>query len=110
MRFFDLTPVGKIVTRITNDVESVNELYSTILVKLFKNVVKIAGLAVVMLLLDVRMALLSFVMVPVVTVLTVVFRTLSRRAYQVSKTRLTALSSGSMNRIPESNPDEWVAE
>ena len=90
MRFFDLTPVGKIVTRITNDVESVNELYSTILVKLFKNVVKIAGLAVVMLLLDVHMALLSFVMVPVVTVLTVVFRTLSRRAYQVSKTRLTA--------------------
>lgn len=93
MRFFDLTPVGKIVTRITNDVESVNELYSTILVKLFKNVVKIAGLAVVMLLLDVHMALLSFVMVPVVTVLTVVFRTLSRRAYQVSKTRLTALNT-----------------
>ena len=35
MRFFDLTPVGKIVTRVTNDVESLNEMYSNIL-KLFK--------------------------------------------------------------------------
>lgn len=50
MRFFDLTPVGKIVTRITNDVEALNELYSNILVKLFRNVIKIIGLAVVMLL------------------------------------------------------------
>ena len=49
MRFFDLTPVGKIVTRVTNDVEAVNELYANILVKLFRNVVKIIGLAVVML-------------------------------------------------------------
>lgn len=93
MRFFDLTPVGKIVTRVTNDVEAVHELYANILAKLFKNVVKIIGLAVVMLLLDVRMALLSFVMVPVVTALTVVFRTLSRRAYQVSKTKLTEVNT-----------------
>ncbi len=93
MRFFDLTPVGKIVTRVTNDVEAVHELYANILVKLFKNVVKIIGLAAVMLLLDVRMALLSFVMVPAVTVLTAVFRTLSRRAYQVSKTKLTEVNT-----------------
>lgn len=93
MRFFDLTPVGKIVTRVTNDVEAVHELYANILAKLFKNVVKIIGLAAVMLLLDVRMALLSFVMAPVVTALTVVFRTLSRRAYQVSKTKLTEVNT-----------------
>lgn len=93
MRFFDLTPVGKIVTRVTNDVEAVHELYANILVKLFKNVVKIIGLAVVMLMRDVRMALLSFVMVPVVTALVVVFKTLARRAYRVSKTRLTALNT-----------------
>lgn len=73
--------------------EAVHELYANILVKLFKNVVKIIGLAAVMLLLDVRMALLSFVMVPAVTVLTAVFRTLSRRAYQVSKTKLTEVNT-----------------
>ena len=93
MRFFDLTPVGKIVTRITNDVEALNELYSNILVKLFRNVIKIIGLAVVMLLLDVQMALYSFVMVPLVVVLTITFKNISRKAYQLTKTRVTALNT-----------------
>ena len=93
MRFFDLTPVGKIVTRVTNDVEAVHELYANILVKLFRNVVKILGLAVVMLALDVRMALLSFIMVPLVSVLTVLTRTLSLRANREMRTRLTALNT-----------------
>ena len=93
MRFFDLTPVGKIVTRVTNDVEAVHELYANILVKLFRNVVKIIGLAAVMLALDVHMALLSFVMVPLVTVLTVLTRTLSLRANRETRTRLTALNT-----------------
>lgn len=93
MRFFDLTPVGKIVTRVTNDVEALNELYANILVKLFKNIVKILGLAAVMLLLDVRMALYSFILVPVVVCLTVVFKNISRRAYQMTKTKVTALNT-----------------
>lgn len=93
MRFFDLTPVGKIATRVTNDVEAVHELYANILVKLFKNVVKILGLAVVMLALDVRMALLSFVMVPLVAALTVLARTLSLRANRRTRTCLTALNT-----------------
>lgn len=93
MRFFDLTPVGKIVTRITNDVEALNELYSNILVKLFKNTVKIVGLAVVMLALDLRMALFSFVMVPLIVFLTVLFRSISKKAYQLTKTRITILNT-----------------
>ena len=56
-RFFDLTPVGKLVTRVTNDVEALNEMYSGILVRLFRNIVKIIGLAVVMIALDGGLAL-----------------------------------------------------
>lgn len=93
MRFFDLTPVGTIVTRVTNDTEAIHELFANILVKLFRNSVKIVGIAVVMLMLDVRMALLSFVMVPVILVLTVVSRNLSKRAYQITKTRVTILNT-----------------
>ena len=40
MRFFDITPVGKIVTRVTNDVEALNEMYTQILVRLIKNIAK----------------------------------------------------------------------
>ena len=61
MRFFDTTPVGRIVTRITNDTEAIHELYANTLVRLFRNVIKIIGLVIVMLGLDVRMALLSFI-------------------------------------------------
>lgn len=93
MRFFDLTPVGKIVTRCTNDVEAINELYSNILVKLFKNVMKILGLIVIMLYLNVHMALLSFAMVPLVVVLIVVFKNISRKVYQITKTKITALNT-----------------
>lgn len=93
MRFFDTTPVGKIVTRVTNDVESVNDLYANILVNLFKNMVKIVGLAAIMLSLNVRMALYSFVTIPVVMVLTIIFRQMSRRAYQMTTTRRTRLNT-----------------
>ena len=93
MRFFDTTPVGRIVTRITNDTEAINDLYSNIIVRLFRNVIKVVGLIAVMLMLDVKMALLSLVMVPVVAVLTFIFRRLSRRCYQVVKTRVTALNT-----------------
>ena len=93
MRFFDTTPVGRIVTRITNDTEAINDLYSNIIVRLFRNVIKVIGLIVVMLMLDVKMALLSLVMVPVVAVLTFIFRRLSRKCYQIVKTRITALNT-----------------
>ena len=93
MRFFDTTPVGRIVTRITNDTEAINDLYANIIVRLFRNVIKVIGLIVVMLILDVKMALLSMVMVPVVAVLTFFFRRLSRKCYQVVKSRITALNT-----------------
>ncbi len=92
-RYFDLTPVGKLVTRVTNDVEALNEMYSGILVRLFRNIVKIIGLAIVMLTLDLKLALISFVLLPVVAVLTVVFRKISRKTYRITRTRLTDLNT-----------------
>lgn len=92
-RYFDLTPVGKLVTRVTNDVEALNEMYSGILVRLFRNIVKIIGLAAVMLMLDWRLSLISFVLLPVVAVLTVVFRKIARETYRITRTRLTDINT-----------------
>lgn len=92
-RFFDLTPVGKLVTRVTNDVEALNEMYSGILVRLFRNIVKIIGLAAIMLLLDWQLALISFVLMPIVVALTVVFRRIARETYRLARTRLTDLNT-----------------
>lgn len=93
MRYFDLTPIGKIVTRITNDVEALNDMYANILVRLFKNIVKIIGIALVMISINGKMALLSFFMVPIVFLLTVLFKKISREAYRLTRTRITNLNT-----------------
>ncbi len=92
-RYFDLTPVGKLVTRVTNDVEALDEMYSGILVRLFRNIVKIIGLAAVMLMLDWRLSIISFLLLPVVAVLTVVFRKIARETYRIARTRLTDINT-----------------
>lgn len=93
LSFFNTTPVGKLVTHVSNDTEAVNELFSTILVKLFKNVVKIIGYAVVMLSINVKMAGISFLLLPLVAILTFVFRHLSRKAYQITRNKITELNT-----------------
>ena len=93
MRFFDITPVGKIVTRVTNDVEALNEMYTQILVRLIKNIAKIIGLSVIMFRLNVKLAFLAFTLLPVIVVLTVVFKTISKSTYRIARTKLTALNT-----------------
>lgn len=92
-RYFDLTPVGKLVTRVSNDVEALNEMYSDILVKLFRNIIKIIGLAAVMLVYDYKLALFSFILIPIVILLTVFFRRMARKIYRIYRTRLTDLNT-----------------
>ena len=93
LKYFDVTPVGKTVTRITNDAESINEVCSNILAGLLLNSVKVAALAVIMLILNARMALYSFLLVPLAAFLTVMFRRLSKKAFRITKTRVTTLNT-----------------
>lgn len=93
LRFFDITPVGRIVTRITNDVEALNEMYANILVKLFKNSVKIIGLAVVMIGIDLRLSLYAFMLLPVIIALTILFKSMSRATYRLVRTKITAINT-----------------
>ena len=92
-RYFDITSVGKLVTRVTNDVEALNEMYSGILLQLFRNIVKIVGLAGVMLVLDVRLAAISFVLMPLVIGLTVLCQKIARNIYRLYRTRLTDINT-----------------
>ena len=92
-RDFDITPVGKLVTSVTKDVEALNEMYSGILVQLFRNIVKIVGLAGVMLVLDVRLAAISFVLMPLVIGLTVLCQKIARNIYRLYRTRLTDINT-----------------
>lgn len=93
VNFFNKEPVGKLVTRVTNDTEAINELFTTILIKLFKNVVKIFGFAVVMFYKDFKLAILSFLMLPIVAILTFTFKHFSRKAYRITRNKITDLNT-----------------
>lgn len=93
LQFFNLTPVGKLVTRVASDTETINEMFTNVLVKLFKNTIKILGFAVVMLSINVRLTLYAFLLLPIVTVLTIVFRYFSRQAYRITRNRITEINT-----------------
>ena len=93
LRFFDTNPVGRIVTRVTNDVESLNRMYTQVLVKLFSNTVLIVGYAVVMLRINARLAALCFIFLPVIFALTVWFRSMTRKVYRIVRTKISALNT-----------------
>ena len=93
LRFFDVTPVGRIVTRVTNDVETLNELFSTILVTMVKNAVLILGYAGVMLYFQWQLALLGFALLPIVFFLTHIFTRLYRSTHRITRTKLSALNT-----------------
>ena len=93
LNFFNTTPVGKLVTRVSNDTESINELFTTILVRLFRNVIMIFGYAVIMFSRSPGMTAVSFVLLPVVGVLTFYFRYVSRKAYQLTRNKITELNT-----------------
>lgn len=92
-RYFDTNPVGRIVTRVTNDVESLDRMYTQVIVNLFANSVLIIGYAAVMVGINWRLALLCFVFLPVIFVLTLWFRKLARKIYRIVRTKLSALNS-----------------
>lgn len=91
--YFDKNPIGRLVTRVTNDTETLNEMYTNVLVNLFKDFFMIAGIMVVMLRLNVRLALLSFALIPFILLISVIFRTHIREVYRLGRTQLAKINS-----------------
>ena len=79
MKFFDNNSSGRILTRVTSDVEALSELYSDVFIMFVRDSILIMGMLVTMFLLDPVMALWCLILVPVVLALTIVYRILARR-------------------------------
>ncbi len=86
-------PVGRLVTRATNDVEAINEMYSEVLVALIKDIVMVIGLLTVMLFIDVWLTLLLLLLAPVTYQLGVEFRKRVRKAYRAVRRNVSNLNS-----------------
>ena len=80
MRFFNNTPVGLIVSRLSNDIDALTELLSTSIVMIASNMITLVGIIVTMFLINWRLALLGLAVMPVMTLATIFFRVRIRRA------------------------------
>ncbi len=99
LSFFDKNPVGRLVTRVTNDVETLNEMYTSVLVYLFKDIFLLVGIVIAMFILDVKLAIVSIITLPVVIGLTMVFRKYDREAYRKVRSRLSKINSSLSENI-----------
>lgn len=91
--FFDVTPVGKLVTRVTNDTETLSELFSNTIVHIIKDIAKILGLAIIMLVCNAKLALRAFVLVPFIVALTFLFQRISRTCHRITRSKITAINT-----------------
>lgn len=91
--YFDRNPVGRLVTRVAHDVEAVNQLYSQVIVNLAKEVLLLVGIASIMLVLNVKLALVSFAVIPLLIGVTFYFKGIIREAQRVTRVMLSRLNS-----------------
>ena len=91
--FFDRMPVGRLMTRILTDGEAVGELFASGVIAVFGDVLTLSGVVVVMLVLDWRLALVTFAAVPVLFAVAVHFRSRARDAYREVRNRIARLNA-----------------
>lgn len=91
--FFDRNPVGRLVTRLTNDIQNVHEMFTSVLINLFRDVVLLVGIVIILLHLHREMALISFLVVPLIFITTLFFSRLARDAFREIRFKIAQMNS-----------------
>jgi len=93
LRFYDRNPVGRLVTRVTNDIDAISEVFTSVLVNLVRDVLYFFGAATILFVLNARLAALSLALLPVFVVVSIVFRTQARNVYRHIRRLLSQLNA-----------------
>jgi ATP-binding cassette subfamily B multidrug efflux pump len=93
LAFFDRNPVGRLVTRATNDVEAINEAFTQVFANLIKDVLLLVGIIIIMLLINLRLALICFIVIPILFAVTFYFRIRARNIYRLVRIKLAKLNA-----------------
>ncbi len=99
LRFFDRQPVGRLVTRVTNDIENLNEMFKSVIITIFKDVFILAGILAVLLYLNWRLALLCFALIPFIFGITFLFSTLAREAFRELRATIAKINAFLQERL-----------
>lgn len=93
LTWFNRTPAGRVITRLTSDIEALNELFTSGLVQILADLVLLGGIVVVLFRLDWRLALVAFSVLPLLMVLSIWFRSRARGVYRKVRSRLAAINT-----------------
>ncbi len=93
LSFFDKNPIGRLVTRVTNDVRTMDEMLSSGLIQLIQDVLVMLGILVMMLVLNWRLALVSFTVLPLLILLLIIFKNKVRTIYRVVRKKIASINT-----------------
>src|SRR6266852_6053719 len=93
LSFFDRNPVGRLMTRITNDIDALTDMVTQGVVSIFGDFLMLFGIAIVLLLLDWRLALITYATLPIIVALTFYFRKTMRESFRAVRIRLARINA-----------------
>jgi len=93
LSYFDKTPVGTIVTRVTHDSAALNEMFNSILTGFIQNIVYMAFILYMMLISDVRLTIVSMLLIPVIAVTTALFRIKAREIFRITRAKIAIINA-----------------
>lgn len=93
LSFFDRSPVGRLVTRLTNDIQNMHEMFTSVIVTVFNDFVRIIGIAILLFYMNWKLALVMLLLLPLILGNTMWFSKLARRAFRDIRLQLARLNS-----------------
>ena len=97
--FFNTNPVGRLVTRVTNDIENLNEMFKSVLITVFKDIFLLSGIITVLIFLNWRLAVISFALLPFVFWLTLFFSSQARDAFREIRRHIASINAFLQERL-----------
>jgi ABC-type multidrug transport system fused ATPase/permease subunit len=91
--FFDKNPVGRLVTRLTNDVQNVHEMFTSVLINLLKDILLVIGIVILLLHFNRELALVSFMVIPLIVITTLFFSHRARDAFREIRLKIAQMNS-----------------
>ena len=99
LRFFNRHPVGRLVTRATNDIENLNEMFKSVIITVFKDILILIGILAVLLYLNWRLALVCFALLPFIFGLTLLFSHLAREVFRELREKVSKINAFLQERL-----------
>lgn len=93
LRFFNNNPIGRLVTRLTNDIQNMNEMFTSVIVTLFNDILRLVGILALLFWMNPRLASLMALFVPIALCVTILFARLARERFREIRSQLAKLNS-----------------